>query len=108
MAQGCGQLALDGLLEAYALRVDERIEGVVLWLWSVAHVRSSPLRSVSTLSAIHRSAWKWNSRKFGFRIVHKSPPESREHRFWGHSCRVREVYILWLCIDMRDLDFRER
>jgi hypothetical protein len=57
---------------------------------------------------LHRSAWKGNSRKFGFRIVHKSPPESREHRFWGHSCRVREVYILWLCIDMRDLDFRER
>ena len=57
-----------------------------------------------SFALIHRSAWKGNSQKFPSRILHRSPSESREDGFWGHSRSVRGIYILWSCIDMRDLD----
>jgi hypothetical protein len=44
---------------------------------------------------------KMNSRKFGCRILHRSPSERRECGFLGPSRRVAEVYILWCWMDMQ-------
>jgi hypothetical protein len=50
---------------------------------------------------------KKNSAKFASRILHRSPSESREDGFWGHSRGVRGIYILRSCIDIRILDCLE-
>jgi hypothetical protein len=42
---------------------------------------------------------KKNSQKFASRILHRSPSESREDGFWGHSRGVRGIYILRSCIE---------
>jgi hypothetical protein len=38
----------------------------------------SPVLAVGALAAIHRSAWKVNSKKFGCGIVHRWPVQERE------------------------------
>jgi hypothetical protein len=60
-----------------------------------------PQLSQETMSLIHSSAWKGNSRKFGCTILHRSPSGSREGGFWGHLRHVCEAYMLWCCIKIR-------
>jgi hypothetical protein len=50
---------------------------------------------------IHRSAWNKNSRKFRFRIVHRSPSERREDGFCGPSSAPRGDYMLWCWMDIQ-------
>jgi hypothetical protein len=53
---------------------------------------------------IQRSAWKGYSPKFASKIVHRTPPESREDGFWGTSRHARGNYMLWWCIKIREYE----
>ena len=69
---------------------------------------STPYRDVQPHSrrpgasyAIHRSAWKWNSAKFVFRILHSPIPiQAEKFRFPGRAPN-RKPYMLWRCIKMQ-------
>jgi hypothetical protein len=54
-----------------------------------------PGSASSHSSLIHSTAWKGYSAKFACRILHITPPESREDGFYGPSSYASGDYMLW-------------
>src|SRR5215211_2517435 len=51
---------------------------------------------------IHLSAWKGNSRKSAYSVVHMTPPQSPKARSSRQPHSMIVSYILWCWIDIRD------
>jgi hypothetical protein len=58
-----------------------------------ARIAASILPTAHPLTLIHRSAWKKNSAKFGFTILHRYPSERRQDGFLSYSRCLSELAV---------------
>ena len=54
---------------------------------------------------IHRSAWKGNSRQLISKILNRAPSQSHKGLAPRRIHELRDSYIMWCWIDMRDREY---
>ncbi len=69
------------------------------WIVDMRHGLIVPL--ITRIRIIHRSAWKRDSRKFIYRILHNLGPIGLETADRPGRVPNPKPYILWWCIKMR-------